>query len=325
MRVQEHEVHLLTLLSEPLQQELKHETFSMYLRGHALFRTIGDHARVYGKALESCYHAFQEILFGCSEKAEFMWFSTSGCLQYALGIKGELPSSIPLTGFDASDLLKTETSGLFPLEFLDEGCWIAESVLWTPWIHQGDLQAVTEVQVIKIDAKMFVEMASGNDSMWNAVTRYAEAFLTKLNSSDVEELTDLTFRLFNPEDLVEPEHRLLPDFENPVEDIENRLSKLCDWVTRRGRRLSASEPPKSWTLRRSETSGSLVPVSFTRKRDGFNNVWNWLFRRGKPVTPEFDTNKWIVQRSESSTSVVPASSINGLASSSSIKSGSKMW
>eukprot|EP00449_Zooxanthella_nutricula_P047908 CAMPEP_0198590862 /NCGR_PEP_ID=MMETSP1462-20131121/136157_1 /TAXON_ID=1333877 /ORGANISM="Brandtodinium nutriculum, Strain RCC3387" /LENGTH=244 /DNA_ID=CAMNT_0044322411 /DNA_START=18 /DNA_END=748 /DNA_ORIENTATION=- len=161
-RVQEPEVRLLSLLSEPLRVELKHETFSHYLAGHPLFRQCSEQARAFGKALSATSLASNDIIFACGEQARMVTFVTSGALEYCVGLG---PDDSP----HAATLVKRE--------HLYEGMWICEAVLWTEWHHVGDLVAVTECQVITIDAIKFSDDVRGNLRLAQALRKYAHKFV----------------------------------------------------------------------------------------------------------------------------------------------------
>merc|ERR1719188_32854 len=80
---------------------------------------------------------------------------------------------------------------------------MAEAVLWTAWVHQGDAQALTECQLITIDASTFSERIRSNTSMWSMIHRYGLKFVEALNRQDRESLTDLADENFNPKDIMD--------------------------------------------------------------------------------------------------------------------------
>jgi len=212
-KVQEHEVKLLALLSEPLRLELKHETFSHYLAGHPLFYLCSEQARVFGKALSATSLAQGDLIFACGEKAKKVTFLTGGCLEYTLGDK------VDCNGKTCS------TAG--GRDYMFEGMWISEAVLWTEWHHLGDLQAMTECQVITVESKQFGEAVQVNAPMWMAVRKYAERFIDALNGIDLEDLTDLTHQLFSPHDAIEPDDFAIQrDRERVDHATETRFSKV---------------------------------------------------------------------------------------------------
>jgi len=88
-------------------------------------------------------------------------------------------------------------------ELISEGSWVAEAVLWTPWVHLGDLQAQTECQVITIEASIFGETIQMNRPLWLSVQKYALKFMDALNRVRCDSLTDLCDELFSPTDAID--------------------------------------------------------------------------------------------------------------------------
>jgi len=192
LRVQEGEVKLLSLLSEPLRLELKHETFSQHLSGHPLFNACNEQARIFGKALAATSLASNDLIFECGEQARMVTFLTGGALVYTLGLREELAMS--------SQLPHAPNGAR---ETLQEGAWICEVVLWTDWYHLGDLCALTECQVVTVSASIFAQSVQTSAPLWSALRKYAANFLDNLNQVDVDDLTDLTSQLFSPEEALD--------------------------------------------------------------------------------------------------------------------------
>jgi len=70
-----------------------------------------------------------------------------------------------------------------------ESNWLSEAVLWTQWRHQGTLRAVSECQLLALDAFKFQSIVS--KFPMNSVRTYAEEFVKILGTTRREELSDM--------------------------------------------------------------------------------------------------------------------------------------
>lgn len=195
-RVQEKEVRLLSLLSEPLRDELKYEIFAIHLQQHPLFYNCSDDwMRFVSRSLASSYLARGDVVFSCGDTARLMFFNSTGILEYTLG---------DMDPYEAGEASGRPSWSHQQEEYVPEGGWTSEATLWTPWVHCGDLQALVECQVVSIDAEQFGHSVHVNKTMWMAIRKYAENFCKELNKLDRKELTDLTHFRFLPDELIEP-------------------------------------------------------------------------------------------------------------------------
>jgi len=217
-RVQDSEVKLLSLLSETLRLELKHETFSQYLRGHPLFKLCCENPRIFGKALSASHWAIGDLLFMAGHEGDRMSFLTSGAMEYTLGIQHD----------DAlgDDSPRHKTLPNSPREQVWEGCWVAEACLWSNWRYMGDLQAMTECQVIEVNSVNFGESVQMHAPTWAAVRKYAARFVMHLNETDDEDLTDLTDQMFSASDCVDKDDFFFLDCIGEDEQTASRYGRL---------------------------------------------------------------------------------------------------
>jgi len=176
----------LVLLSDQLREDLKHETTAHHLSAHPLFHHCDERTRVFGRALSAAALAHGDMIFTCGEQARRVVFVSSGALEYTLGEVTDSPQHGEAHG-----------------EVLRENKWVCEAVLWTPWLHLGDLLAVTESQIVSVDAASFSEAVQINKPLWHAVHRYADKFVRALNEVSREDLTDLCDQLFHPDDAID--------------------------------------------------------------------------------------------------------------------------
>jgi len=213
-RVQEKDVALLQLLSEPMREELRHETLHVHLMHHPLFARCHDNMRTFSKALECKNLATGDPVFLCGEQASGMVFLSSGTLKYFLG---EVDDGTEVANGhegspDSDGVLVQSVNSLSSLDsgsnqdgpdYIYVGQWVAEVALWCSWVHLGDLHAMSECQVICVDKTTFAQSIRTQRWMWASMRRYAANFLRRLNQLCSEDLTDLTHRHFRPQDLLD--------------------------------------------------------------------------------------------------------------------------
>jgi len=201
-RVQAKDVKLLALLSGPLHDELKAETFSIHLVTHPLFYNTSTCLRVFSNSLSDMYFGRGDCCFYCGQHGRSMLFLCTGVFSYE---RGEIMAAV--TGDRFSCIAPQHVS---------EGQWVAEAVLWTSWLHLGDLQAVTEGQAISIDAHRFGEAVLVYRPSWLAFRMYAQRFVQAMNNIEQKDLTDLMHTLLSPQEIIESasfiqRHTLHPD------------------------------------------------------------------------------------------------------------------
>jgi len=187
-RVQDQEVVLLAMLSEPLREELKIETCCPCLAKHPFFHSTDGKARVFSNAVHTKSHAKDDAIFTVGVEATIMVFLCSGLLSYT---RGESIGESEDEEQPQSDCTET----------LSDGQWACEPVLWTTWVHVGDLHACRESQIMAIDSAKFGVAVARQLPFWHRTRRYAEQFVVRLNQVDTDELTDLCQNLFSPEDV----------------------------------------------------------------------------------------------------------------------------
>lgn len=112
-------------------------------------------------------------LFICGEKPTHMYIVTEGQFHYQR---------------------VSSTGEARPAEIVDKNeDWIAEPTMWsTEWYHLGDCTAVDDSSLMLVSPHYFCEEVKRNPSAWDLVTTYCKNFLNWLNSTDFEELSDIT-------------------------------------------------------------------------------------------------------------------------------------
>jgi hypothetical protein len=219
----ESNVELLKFISEPLFMEIHFEVHSPTLIEHLFFACFTDAnpsgiRKVCHTAVSVLSLTEGDVLFSVGDVPAnpCMYFLLNGRLRY----KQEEP-------FEPCSVL------------LEDKSWICEGVLWTHWSYHGTLRAEAPSRLLAIDAGKFQEICSSTPMV--QLTRYAEAFVEILNSTEKVYHTDLGEVDENLEDMIahafpeliwsqeamqdqEEEHEEPPKFRRST-TREDRMSK----------------------------------------------------------------------------------------------------
>merc|ERR1712190_512741 len=84
-RVQEKDVTLLQLLTGPLREEVKHESFAPLLIVHPLFHQLSERTKIFTCSLSAVFLARGDVHFSYGQQADAMSFVTDGELQFSIG------------------------------------------------------------------------------------------------------------------------------------------------------------------------------------------------------------------------------------------------
>merc|ERR1712232_392600 len=154
------DVTILQLLSPPLHAELQYERYARTLRSHPFFDMLlqsdyfhATRARssnavymICSKTITRVGMAREDVLFCCGDVASHMHCVLEGKFCYIQGT--------------ATEVVKQQW-------------WISEAILWTSWIHLGDLQAIRESQLASIDAAGMAEVTNSYPQAWQLARDYA--------------------------------------------------------------------------------------------------------------------------------------------------------
>jgi hypothetical protein len=186
--VQSEDVELLRLLSQPLRDEMDMQVFMRELLIHPFLKMFTQRsrfvmARICRQSMVEMALSRDDTLFGIGETAHAMYFVVRGVLRYKSWMLA-----------DASRL-----HGVL----LNAQHWCCEAVLWTQWVHQGDMSADIECLLMALDAAKFRDIVCEHSMDRSFVTGYARAFLKALNNSAKghTKITDLQDELLNHESL----------------------------------------------------------------------------------------------------------------------------
>lgn len=166
----ENQVELLKMISEPLRVELHFEVHATTLMIHPFFLCYNDVnsmglRKVAHVAVEPFNISSGDVLFTENEEPQVprMFFVLNGRLMYE------------------QEWGKTQV--------VDGGAWMCEGCLWTNWVHCGTLRALSESQMLCLDAKKFQDaFKSFQQSHGN---QYGTAFVDWLNAGDRSSLSDI--------------------------------------------------------------------------------------------------------------------------------------
>lgn len=198
-RVQEKDVQLLALLSEPLREEVKYETFAEHMSCHPLFLSFGDKKRCFSKAISCSPLARGDLLFTAGLLAKNLFFVSSGMLEYMRTTSFAPGDTFSRRGTGSSKLSRASN---FDPDIVLEGGWAGEAALWTQWLHVGDMRSLEDSSVLIIDAEKFAVHIQCDRPLYLAVQKYAQLFVLELNSVDEKHVTDLLHLCFSPQRLV---------------------------------------------------------------------------------------------------------------------------
>jgi len=155
------DVILIPKLSVHLRSQLNNELVSHVLCIHPFFGHLRKyHDAVMNVVSNNCIDnlslARGDVVFGSGQVARYLLLVSDGVLDY-----------IPVV---------TDTE-----EHVVKGRWVAEAVLWTKWVHQGQMQASIEARAMLVDsAKLRGELIK-NGLVMGFVRKYGSAFVERLN------------------------------------------------------------------------------------------------------------------------------------------------
>jgi len=166
----EQAVGLLEAVSEPLRIELHYEMYFPLLGSHEFFADYMKHCpfvvrRICHAAMTTSAFSKEDVIFHFGESATRMFIVRSGSMKYAWGAASS--------------------------EQLGEGRCISEAPLWTHWSHRGVLTAREDTIVFCVVAELFQAIVSRFEIAVFDPGDYAIRFVSSMNNTPNEELTDL--------------------------------------------------------------------------------------------------------------------------------------
>mmetsp|Transcript_49829 Transcript_49829/g.119971 ORF Transcript_49829/g.119971 Transcript_49829/m.119971 type:complete len:614 (+) Transcript_49829:3-1844(+) len=193
--MEESQVELLGMVSEPLRTELHFELYSPVLAVHPFFRAF----------IEACPQVMKKVC----HKALSLLVVSNGDVLYMLG---EVPTPPRMFIVCSGELSYEYNSGA--MAYIEAGQWISEATLWTnQWTHQGNLKAVSDCRLCVLDATKFAELTEAYDHDFD-IRSYARTFVNSMNNGVID-ASDLPF-YEDAEDIMEVIDRLTPSKEGGV-------------------------------------------------------------------------------------------------------------
>ncbi|CAK0903133.1 unnamed protein product [Prorocentrum cordatum] len=171
------QIKILAMLSEQLENELLFQLHSNHLTIHPLVDRLLKVSKVTAFRLAKTAVSTKQVarldpIFIHGEKPSHMYVVIEGQFQYK----------------------RVTSEGDVIREMVDKGeDWIAEPVLWTTeWYHLGDCTATDQSNLMLVSPHHFCKEAQRNPTAWVLVTNYSKNFLKWLNSTDLDDLSDVT-------------------------------------------------------------------------------------------------------------------------------------
>mmetsp|Transcript_73147 Transcript_73147/g.169636 ORF Transcript_73147/g.169636 Transcript_73147/m.169636 type:complete len:713 (+) Transcript_73147:91-2229(+) len=157
LRVQEQQVDLLALLSEPLRMSLRKELFKQHCT-HPFFEEIFTHGAVAMSKL--CVAALDQELFS---KGDVLFHEREVARRMFMVIEGRLI-------YLCNEVKRTP-------DILEPGDWCSEAALWLRWAHRWDMCAFSEATLFGINAESFRQTLTQTPADAVLPRRYAHKFL----------------------------------------------------------------------------------------------------------------------------------------------------
>lgn len=105
-------------------------------------------------AIQEDHLSLGDLLFHCGEAAKKMYFVEEGKLAY-------LREKYEMALFEVAE-------------------WCCEIILWSPWVHRGDMHARTDCTILALDPEHFQEVVLSFPSDAELPRRYAKEFCKRL-------------------------------------------------------------------------------------------------------------------------------------------------
>mmetsp|Transcript_92954 Transcript_92954/g.240123 ORF Transcript_92954/g.240123 Transcript_92954/m.240123 type:complete len:784 (-) Transcript_92954:145-2496(-) len=176
-------VQFLTLLSGPLHIELQMELFSPRLTVHPFFKKYAEVCmsairELSVKAVCNQHYAKTDTIYHRSVQAHNMYFIVEGSALYHFHSR--------------------KMEGVKRTVKLEKDQWCSEAVLWMQWVHSGEMKALTESNIIALNAAKFREVSTGHYDAFLAAQECAKNFVEQVRviaASGDADVTDADFRV----------------------------------------------------------------------------------------------------------------------------------
>jgi hypothetical protein len=198
-RLQKKEVTFLGLLSDPLHHELHAELFRSNLTVHPLFATLCEKyqillGKICSTSITSLPLSRRDVVFWAEDPARCMYFVSLGEILYfpmrdvshPIHVKSCVNAVIPESG-NSDEALQSS--------------WLCETILWTPWMHQGTGKSNMQTELLQLNPAPFRTTLLEHPVHASFAKRYALHFVDQLNQAS-HEISDLEENLVTREDMI---------------------------------------------------------------------------------------------------------------------------
>eukprot|EP00448_Togula_jolla_P038783 CAMPEP_0170635714 /NCGR_PEP_ID=MMETSP0224-20130122/37377_1 /TAXON_ID=285029 /ORGANISM="Togula jolla, Strain CCCM 725" /LENGTH=336 /DNA_ID=CAMNT_0010965249 /DNA_START=30 /DNA_END=1037 /DNA_ORIENTATION=+ len=158
------DVELLKLLPRSLYMDVVLELNDQDIEVHPFFRALHVTNRVVMQkvcnvALQQVVLSEGDVLFSLGETAHSMFFVKSGEMKYA----------------------RLRHNHTWEREQLEKKHWFCEAVLWTAWVHQGNMRANSDSELSAVDSLKLQEVCLNHGAELPIARRYGCAFVRGMN------------------------------------------------------------------------------------------------------------------------------------------------
>jgi len=217
------DVELLKVLPEQLTRDLDCEIKGPALRTHPLLNNLVHNNETLGRKMYDAAHQsslhYGELLFPKGQRCHRMCIIADGRLKYS---KGDLPMEKSDKTFMRSVTGKQAWQNGKDNEksYVEKGKWVCEMVLWTQWVHKGDLTAVTRADIFSLDSQAFQVLMLDFEEKASKAARRGRRFVDWMNRTEsLDDLSCKPIRFARPSRFgsqgdrssgVKPSHSMLP-------------------------------------------------------------------------------------------------------------------
>jgi len=273
LELRQHKVHpsrvqYLSFLSGPLHVELQSELREPQLFVHELFplykqASICAFREVCTTALEQGNFAKNDMLFRRTLEAKYMYFLHMGVLVYR-------------TKFEIRRRNKNK---------LEAGQWCSENALWMHWQHAGDMKALTDVDVVFLNAAKFGEVTRSDPEAYRLAREHCHRFVERAkqaNSFEEGSVTDLKLKV-----------RVL-GVDRRQQTPEPMAEEVAKELTPAARDLKEAEDMEAEIIGFSDSEDSDPSPTFTLPRTDYSKL-HWP-KNLAPRLPAFPANRLTKRR-----------------------------
>lgn len=183
-QVKRADVILVDKLPEHLQMEIDFDVYGPCLEHHRFFSHYTEESprcmKLICHGLETNFVGQGDTIFGEGEAASHMYWVKRGKLLY------------------------TQAGGAGEEHVLTGASWIAEPVLWVPWVHVGELFSYAASEVLMLPSEAFEEITMSQINAVLFAVEYAQQFMSKLAEMNNYHLTDLMQTRAEPISMLTP-------------------------------------------------------------------------------------------------------------------------